>query len=49
MGYGKCWNSTFDMLDFALWYWAGIDGIMDKNKLGVSGYALGEKDWELLR
>ena len=43
------WNSTFDMLDFALEYWAGIDVITDKNKLGVNQYTLGDEEWELLK
>ena len=43
-----CWNSTFDMLNFALKYQAGIDGITDKHKLGVSQYTLGNEEWELL-
>ena len=44
-----CWNSMFDMLDFVLEYWAGIDVITDKNKLGVNQYTLGDKEWELLK
>ena len=43
------WNSMFDMLDFALEYWAGIDVITDKNKLGVNQYTLGDEEWELLK
>ena len=43
------WNSTFDMLDFALRYRAGIDVVTDKNKLGLGQYALGDEEWELLK
>lgn len=43
------WNSTFDMLDFALDYWAGVDGITDRNKLGLSNYGLNNNEWELLK
>ena len=43
-----CWNSTFDMLDCALRYRAGIDGITDKQKLGLSNYGLDEHKWVFL-
>ena len=38
----------FDMLDFALKYQAGINGIADKNKLGLSSYGLDDEEWMLL-
>ena len=37
------------MLDFALKYWAGMDGIADKNKLGLSSYGLDDEEWMLLK
>ena len=42
------WNLTFDILDFALEYQAGMDGIVDQNKLGMSSYGLDDKEWMLL-
>ena len=43
------WNSTFDMSDFVVEHEVVIDMITDKHKLGLSSYALDEKEWEFLR
>jgi hypothetical protein len=42
------WNSTFNMLDFALKYRVAIDGITDKHRLGLSSYGLDDHEWVLL-
>jgi hypothetical protein len=39
------WNSTFDMLDFALRYCEAIDAITDKVRLGVDKLGLNNADW----
>ncbi len=44
-----CWNSTFDMLDFALLYRVAINAITDKARLGLINLALDDDEWELLR
>ncbi|KAG0706541.1 hypothetical protein DFH29DRAFT_762194, partial [Suillus ampliporus] len=41
------WNSTFDMLDFALRYRRGIDAMTDQRKLGLGSFELNENDWML--
>ncbi|KAG1766569.1 hypothetical protein EDD22DRAFT_773900 [Suillus occidentalis] len=38
-----CWNSTYNMLNFALKYWKDIDVITDKRKLGLDEYELKPK------
>ncbi|KIJ15695.1 hypothetical protein PAXINDRAFT_11295 [Paxillus involutus ATCC 200175] len=43
------WNSTFDMLEFALEYRWGIDMITDKWKLGLGVYKLQEHKWTLIK
>jgi hypothetical protein len=43
------WNSTFDMLDFALLYRVAINAITDKARLGLVNLALDDDEWELLR
>lgn len=43
------WNSTFDMLDFALEYRKAIDAITDTRKLGLGAYELNEEEWSLVR
>jgi hypothetical protein len=42
------WNSTFDMLHFALEYRAAIDAMMDKRKLGLGDYELDDEEWTLV-
>ncbi|KAF8317526.1 hypothetical protein F5887DRAFT_1276209 [Amanita rubescens] len=42
------WNSTYDMLHFALEYREGIDAITDKVRLGVDKLGLSEADWKLV-
>ncbi|KAG2112271.1 uncharacterized protein F5147DRAFT_527450, partial [Suillus discolor] len=43
------WNSTFDMLNFALQYRNAIDVIVDKRKLGLGEYALEDGEWMLVK
>jgi hypothetical protein len=43
------WNSTFDMLHFALEYREGIDAITDKVRLGVDKLGLSDEDWKLVK
>lgn len=42
------WNSTFDMLHFALEYRAAIDAMTDKRKLGMGDYELDDEEWTLV-
>lgn len=43
------WNSTFDMLEFALEYRTTIDRITDKRKLGLGEYKLDDEEWILAK
>ncbi|KAG2747580.1 hypothetical protein P692DRAFT_201668339, partial [Suillus brevipes Sb2] len=43
------WNSTFDMLEFALEYRQAIDAITDTRKLGLGKYELKEYEWALVK
>lgn len=43
------WNSTFDMLEFALEYRTAIDRITDKCKLGLGEYELDDEEWILAK
>lgn len=39
------WNSTFDMLDFALLYCRAIDNITEDRKMDLRKYELSEFEW----
>jgi hypothetical protein len=41
------WNSTFDMLTFALEYREAIDIICANKNMDLHNYELSEKEWEL--
>jgi hypothetical protein len=43
------WNSTFDMLKFALSYRDVIDKITSERSLELRKYELGENEWELVK
>jgi hypothetical protein len=40
-----CWNSTFDMLDFALDYHLAIDSITSNRELNLRKYELQDDEW----
>ena len=40
-----CWNSTFDMLDFALDYRVPIDEITSSHDLNLCKYELQDDEW----
>ena len=42
------WNSTFDMLEFAINYRKVIDAMTDKRKLGLGVYELDDHEWTLV-
>jgi hypothetical protein len=42
------WNSTFDMLEFAINYHKVIDAMTDKHKLGLGVYELDDHEWTLV-
>ena len=42
------WNSTFDMLDFAVWYCAVVDEMTAKAGNGLRAYELDETVWAML-
>jgi hypothetical protein len=42
------WNSTFNMLDFALQYRWDIDAMTDQRKLGLGAFELVDNDWMLV-
>ena len=41
------WNSTYDMLEFAVEYREGIDSITGNLKMKLRQYELSEEDWEI--
>jgi hypothetical protein len=41
------WNSTFDMLDFAVKYREPLDSITGNQKMKLRHYELTEEDWEI--
>ena len=41
------WNSTYDMLEFAVDYREGIDSITGNLKMKLRQYELSEEDWEI--
>ena len=43
------WNSTYDMLNFALEYQKAIDGMTDKRRLGLGDYELTSHEWMLVK
>jgi len=43
------WNSTFDMLDFALEYRAAIDDVTSSKTAGLRQYELNDEEWRIVR
>ena len=41
------WNSTFDMLDFAVEYREALDSIIRNKKMKLREYELDEEHWEI--
>ena len=41
------WNSTFDMLDFAIDYRTAIDTITSNRDLNLRKYELADKEWAI--
>lgn len=41
------WNSTFDMLDFALTYRVAIDEITSNRDLNLRKHELEDEEWEI--
>ena len=41
------WNSTFDMLDFAIDYRAAIDAITSSRDLNLRKYELADNEWAI--
>jgi hypothetical protein len=40
-----CWNSTFDMLKFAIGYRAAIDAITSNRDINLRKYELEDDEW----
>jgi hypothetical protein len=43
------WNSTYDMLQFALDYQAGLEEITSDRDMKLRKYEMDEEEWELAR
>jgi hypothetical protein len=43
------WNSTFDMLNFALQYRAAIDDVTSNKTAGLRQYELNDEEWGIAR
>ena len=41
------WNSTFDMLDFAVDFWDALDSVTGNQRMKLRQYELSEEDWEI--
>ncbi|KIK77092.1 hypothetical protein PAXRUDRAFT_167828, partial [Paxillus rubicundulus Ve08.2h10] len=44
-----CWNSTFDMLDYALSHRNAVDAITQRRDLGLRKFKLGDHEWAHLQ
>jgi hypothetical protein len=44
-----CWNSTFDMLNFALEYRKALDVISAKHEMELRQYKLSEEEWRIAK
>jgi hypothetical protein len=42
------WNSTFDMLNYALEHREAVDGITGDREWGLRPYELDQTEWEML-
>lgn len=42
-----CWNSTFDVLDFAVKYCLAIDTMTAARDLGLRNYELDQAEWKI--
>ena len=43
------WNSTYDMLEFAVEYREALDSITRNQRMKLRQYELSEEDWEIGR
>jgi len=43
------WNSSYDMLNFALDYRAAIDAIIDEKEMKMRQYELSDGDWGIVK
>lgn len=43
------WNSTFDMLDYALVHREAIDKVTQRRDLGLRKFELADEDWVIAR
>ncbi|KAF8238114.1 hypothetical protein L208DRAFT_1243896, partial [Tricholoma matsutake] len=43
------WNSTFDMLSFAVKYWGAIEQMTPEHKNNLRQYELAEEEWAIVR
>jgi len=42
-----CWNSTYDMLKFAIEYCEALESITGNQKMKLRQYKLTEEDWQI--
>ena len=42
-----CWNSTFDMLEFAIDYRLAIDAVTSIRDLNLRKYELADNEWDI--
>jgi hypothetical protein len=42
------WNSTFDMLEFAILYRKPLDDLTNKRELKLRSYELSEAEWKIM-
>jgi len=42
-----CWNSTYDMLVFAVKYWEALELITGNQRMKLRQYKLTEEDWHI--
>jgi hypothetical protein len=42
------WNSTFDMLDYALEHRKAVDTVMQRRDLHLRKYELADHEWEIV-
>ena len=43
-----CWNSTYDMLEFAVEYCEALESITGNQRMKLRQYELTEEDWKIV-
>ncbi|KIK80453.1 hypothetical protein PAXRUDRAFT_158667, partial [Paxillus rubicundulus Ve08.2h10] len=47
--FSTCWNSTYNMVDYALKHCKAVDTVTQKRELGLQKFKLADHEWEILK